>query len=183
MPANIEIKARARAPERQRRLAVALSDFPEQRLEQTDTYFNAPRGRLKLREYEGTGELIYYQRPDQNGPKRSDYLRPTIDRPAELKTLLTAALGVRGVVRKTRWLSLRGPTRIHFDEVNGLGCFIELEVVLAQEQTDAQGAAVAADLMRRLEIEPADLIEGSYIDLLTAEVDSDSTAARPSLAR
>jgi adenylate cyclase class IV len=73
MPANIEIKARARAPERQRNLAAALSGTTGRELKQTDTYFNVPRGRLKLRESGGPAELIYYQRSDQTGPKRSDY--------------------------------------------------------------------------------------------------------------
>ncbi len=59
-----------------------------------------------------------------------------------------------------------GQTRIHLDEVEGLGEFIELEVVLRPEQTDAQGQAIAVDLMNKLGVREADLLEGAYMDLL-----------------
>jgi predicted adenylyl cyclase CyaB len=168
MPANIEIKATARSPQHQQALAAELSDTPSRELKQTDTYFNVPQGRLKLREF-GTGaELIYYRRRNQTGPKRSDYLPVPIADPATMKDLLTAALGIRGIVRKTRLLFLAGNTRIHFDCVDGLGWFIELEVVLSPGQTDAQGQAVATQLMSELEIGEQDLIAESYIDLLAA---------------
>ena len=168
MPANIEIKATARASQRQQALAAMLSDTPLRELKQIDTYFNVPQGRLKLRESDGGAELIYYQRHDRAGPKRSDYLPVPIADPAAMKELLTAALGIRGVVCKTRLLFLVGNTRIHFDLVSGMGWFIELEVVLSPGQTDEQGRTVAAELMKQLEISEQDLIAASYIDLLPA---------------
>lgn len=168
MPTNIEIKARARAPERQRELAAALSDAPPQKLEQTDTYFHDPRGRCKVRECDGMAELIYYERGNVPGPKPSKYVRLPVAEPAGLKRQFAETPGLRGVVRKVRHLYMVANTRIHFDDVEDLGSFIELEVVLAAEQTDAQGRLVADDLMNKLEIDPADLIAESYIDLLTA---------------
>ncbi|HVP10661.1 MAG TPA: class IV adenylate cyclase [Phycisphaerae bacterium] len=166
MLANIEIKARARAPDRQRGIAATLSGTAGRELRQTDTYFNVPCGRLKLRESGGPAELIYYQRSDQTGPKRSDYLPIPIADAAAMKTLLTAALGVRGVVCKTRSLFLVDNTRIHIDLVAHRGWFIELEVMLSPGQTDEQGRAVATELMKKLEIDNRDLIAESYIDLL-----------------
>ena len=77
------------------------------------------------------------------GPKRSDYLIVETSDPSTLKATLTAALGVRGVVRKTRRLYLVGQTRVHLDEVEGLGQFMELEVVLRPEQSNAEGQAIA----------------------------------------
>jgi predicted adenylyl cyclase CyaB len=164
---NIEIKARSRKPARQRDIAARLSDLPARSTEQTDTYFNVPRGRLKLRESAESSQLIYYERRDQAGPKRSEYLPVPVHDPASLRRLLAAAFGIRGVVRKSRRLFQVGHTRIHLDEVLDLGSFIELEVVLSPEEPDEQGRAVAADLMKQLEIDPQDLIDGSYIDLLT----------------
>ena len=73
---------------------------------------------------------------------------------------------MRGVVRKTRYLYLAGQTRIHLDDVEGLGQFMELEVVLRPDQTDAEGQAIAEDLMARLGIRKEDLLEGAYMDLL-----------------
>jgi adenylate cyclase class IV/GNAT superfamily N-acetyltransferase len=178
MPSNIEIKARVRDLHAARRAAQAISDVPPQVLQQEDTFFHIPAGRLKLRQLApDRGELIYYQRPDAAGPKRSDYLIAPTGQPDALKALLAAALGERGVVRKERWLCLAGRTRIHLDQVEGLGAFLELEVVLDGDESPDQGQAVADDLLRRLGIAQEDLIDVAYIDLL--ERGSGSPLIRP----
>jgi predicted adenylyl cyclase CyaB len=167
MPANIEIKARARNFADLRRRAEALSDTPAQVIPQEDTFFHTVRGRLKLRQLAPErGQLVYYERTDASGPKRSDYILAGTSEPAALKAALTAALGVRGVVRKRRSLYLVGQTRLHLDEVEGLGEFMELEVVMRPEQSDAEGQAIARDLMTRLGVREEDLLEGAYMDLL-----------------
>lgn len=167
MPRNVEIKARARHPERLRRLAEALADGAPLLIEQVDTFFAVPHGRLKLREFgDGGGELIHYTRPDAAGPKSSDYALYPAGDPTALARLLAGALPVRGIVRKRRHLLLCGRTRIHLDEVEGLGHFLELEVVLTAGEDPAAGEAEARALMARLEIEPGDLVRGAYLDLL-----------------
>lgn len=167
MATNIEIKARVADFAALRARAASLSDRPVVVISQEDTFFNTPKGRLKLRVQEpDRGMLIYYDRPDQDGPKRSDYhLAETLD-PTSLKVTLSLALGVRGVVRKTRYLYMSGQTRIHLDEVEGLGYFMELEVVMQEDQSDAEGQAIAEDLMRRLQIPQEALLEGAYMDLI-----------------
>ena len=118
---NIEIKAIARDPVRQGELAAAISDSPLERLEQTDTFFTVPHGRLKLREFgSGGAELIHYVRTGGAGPKRSDYSIAPAPDPSGLKRILDAVLGIRGVVHKTRHLYRAGRTRIHLDDVAGL---------------------------------------------------------------
>ncbi len=170
MPVNIEIKARVHDFNDLQSRAAALSDAPLQVIPQEDTFFNVPRGRLKLRQLAPDfGQLVYYERPDQDGPKRSNYLLAGTSEPVALKTALAAALGVRGVVRKKRHLYMSGQTRIHLDEVEGLGCFMELEVVLRDGQPDAEGQAIAEDLMSRLGVQKADLLEGAYMDLLEGQ--------------
>jgi len=167
MPTNIEIKARARNFTDLARRAEELSDTPAQLIPQEDTFFNTVRGRLKLRQLApDRGQLVYYERKDASGPKRSDYLLVETSDPSAIKAALTAALGVRGVIRKKRTLYLVGQTRIHLDEVEGLGNFMELEVVLRPEQSDTEGQAVASDLMTRLGVQEQDLIEGAYMDIL-----------------
>ena len=167
MPANIEIKARARDFGDLRRRAETLSDTPVQVIPQEDTFFNASKGRLKLRQLAPErGQLVYYERTDTSGPKRSNYHIFETGDPESLKTALRLALGVRGVVRKTRYLYQVGQTRVHLDEVEGLGEFMELEVVLRPEQSDAEGQAIARDLMIRLGVQEEDLLEGAYMDLL-----------------
>jgi predicted adenylyl cyclase CyaB len=167
MPVNIEIKARVDDVDVLRARAEALSDAPVKVIPQEDIFFNTEKGRLKLRVLApDEGYLIYYERPDRDGPKRSDYHLAKTNEPENLKTALTLALGVRGVVRKTRYLYIVGQTRIHLDEVEGLGHFMELEVVMREGQSDAEGQAIAEDLMRRLGVREEALIEGAYMDLI-----------------
>ena len=168
MPSNIEIKARARDFQSIRSRAEALSDTPVQVIPQEDTFFAVGQGRLKLRVRRGSepAQLIYYERPDQDGPKRSDYQIFETHDSDGLKQTLARALGIRGVVRKTRYLYLVGQTRVHLDDVDGLGQFMELEVVMRPGQPDAEGQAIAQDLMSKLGVAPSDLLEGAYMDLL-----------------
>lgn len=175
MALNVEIKARVRDFDAACAVAEELSNTPCEIIEQEDTFLPVPQGRLKLRTLApDCGQLIYYERPDTTGPKASHYLIATTSEPHALETLLAAALGVRGVVRKTRRLYLAGPTRIHLDRVEGLGDFLELEVVLEPPgggtvEEDIDGEAIAADLMRKLGVREDDLIDVAYIDLLERE--------------
>lgn len=76
------------------------------------------------------------------------------------------SLGVRGVVRKKRALYMVGQTRIHLDEVEGLGAFVELEVVMQPDQSQTEGIQIARELMAKLEIQDTELVDHAYIDLL-----------------
>ena len=166
---NIEIKARVADLAAVEARAAAIADSGPVDIAQDDTFFACPRGRLKLRELApGQGQLIHYHRPDQGGPKLSDYvIAPTSD-PAALREALTRAYGVAGRVRKHRRLYLAGRTRIHLDRVEGLGDFMELEVVLRAGEDTAGGEAEARRVMQALGVGEADLIEGAYVDLMGA---------------
>lgn len=167
MAANIEIKARLHDLEATRRLAVAVAETPVEEISQEDIFFHAPQGRLKLRIFEaGNSELIFYRRDDTLGMKQSDYLIHRVTDTDSMAGLLSTAFGRRGVVRKIRHLYLAGQTRIHLDRVEGLGEFLELEVVLESGQSRAEGEAIANRLMEQLAIDPNDLIDVAYIDLL-----------------
>ncbi|XP_054150080.1 uncharacterized protein LOC128949246 [Melozone crissalis] len=143
---------------------------------QTDTFFRVPRGRLKLRRtQDGRGELIFYERPDSAGPKLSKFsITPTAD-PEGLQAVLSQSLGVLGTVRKERLLFLLGQTRLHLDRVQGLGDFLELEVVLRPEQSEEDGQRVALELLQEFGIGEQDLISGAYLDLLLAQGDNGDT--------
>jgi len=167
MASNIEIKARVDDSDALKARAETLSEQPLKIIPQEDTFFNTEKGRLKLRVLApDLGYLIYYERVNQDGPKRSDYHLAETRDPESLKKALSLALGVRGVVRKTRCLYMVGQTRIHVDDVEGLGHFMELEVVMREGQSDAEGQAIAEDLMRRLGVREDALIEGAYMDLI-----------------
>ena len=83
-----------------------------------------------------------------------------------MRDLLGQILETKAVVSKRREVFLVDSTRIHLDEINNLGTFIELEVVLTKSQTDSDGERIAYDLMDRLGIRREDLIEQAYVDLL-----------------
>jgi predicted adenylyl cyclase CyaB len=164
---NIEIKARVSDCERQRRIAEELSGGRVHCLIQEDTFFNVNSGRLKLRLFDtGRGELIQYERENAAFPRESHYICVPIEDPGPLKSALANALGVRAVVRKKRNLYLVDRTRIHIDEVEGLGNFLELEVVLGPDEPREFGVSTAEDLMSKLGIEKSDLVEAAYVDLL-----------------
>ena len=167
MAQNIEIKAKAPDFQKSRALAEQKSDIPAQVIHQEDIFFHCQDGRLKLRVFsEDSGELIAYRRADQSGPKSSDYDISSTNDPRGLQKILTRSLGIRGVVRKKRTLLMAGQARIHLDEVENLGCFLELEVVMKPGQTKAEGEIIAHKLMAELEISQDHLLEKAYIDLL-----------------
>jgi predicted adenylyl cyclase CyaB len=169
MPENIEIKARARDFSRQCQLARQASGSSGEIILQEDTFFDVARGRLKLRILSpGQGELIYYERSDLAVPRKSEYYVAQTCTPESLATILRATLRVRGVVKKRRTLYKAGQTRIHMDEVEGLGCFIELEVVLERGQDEAEGMRIVQEFMDRLEIAEEDLVAQAYVDLLSS---------------
>lgn len=153
-------------------------------LQQTDTYFHVSGGRLKLREivYESLtasapkraeNQLIFYQRPDHAAVKRSDYHLALIDDAVTLREVLALALGVRVIVKKRRTLYLLplengGSIRIHLDQVEGLGDFVEVEAVAPADEFSAAAEAGAQDLLQAFHIHEKDLMSGSYADLLLA---------------
>ncbi len=164
---NLELKARCAdlgaARERAREVATRCVGVDRQ----TDTYFVTKRGRLKLRESSlSGGQLIPYLRPDQRGPKNADYDVIRIEEPESVKALLAEILGVHRVVRKLREIWLYENVRIHLDQVESLGSFVELEAVYdgAPDSLAAEQDKVRL-LMERLGISEADLIDVSYEDL------------------
>jgi predicted adenylyl cyclase CyaB len=167
MPRNVEIKARLRDLAATRRLVEAIADGPGQPVEQSDTFFRVEGARLKLRERSGDdAELIYYRRADAQGPKASEFETAPVGDAAALSGLLTAALGVAGRVVKHRLVYHVGRTRIHLDEVQDLGSFLELEVELADGEPADAGVREARRLMGALQIEEDALIAEAYVDLL-----------------
>jgi predicted adenylyl cyclase CyaB len=167
MPRNIEIKARIASVDALEAITASLAIQGPTEIAQDDIFFCCKSGRLKLRMFSATeGELIFYQRTNERGPKESFYLRVPTANPEVLREALSLAYGQIGRVVKRRTLYLVGRTRVHLDRVDGLGHFLELEVVLEEGEPCESGAREARALMGRLGIEPSDLIETAYVDLL-----------------
>ncbi|XP_018900846.1 uncharacterized protein [Bemisia tabaci] len=172
---NIEIKAKVHDFEYFIRKSEEISGGKGTFIEQEDIFFNVPNGRLKLRfrdKNTDCGELIYYERPDQQGPKLSKFNRSNFGNSKDLQHILALALGIKGVVRKKRLLYLTGQTRIHADLVENLGSFMELEVCLQKNQTPEEGMRIAESLMNLLGVSRSDLQPKAYIDLLEEKFNS-----------
>jgi predicted adenylyl cyclase CyaB len=167
MPANIEIKAKLKDRRAAEAIAARLSKAAPENIPQEDIFFSSENARLKLRILApDEGELIRYERANTPGPRRSSYLIAHTTEPYILLEILTATLGRIGAVRKTRTLYLVGQTRVHIDQVEGLGDFLELEVVLETNQSETEGQRIAQTLLSEFRIGNSELIGQAYIDLL-----------------
>jgi len=163
---NVELKCRCPDLAQVRARALAAGAREVDLLEQRDTFFLGARARLKLRELGvGRAELISYERPDTTGPRTSEYRIAPVEHPAELAAVLEQALGITGVVVKRRCPMLLRNTRIHLDEVEGLGTFVELETVLSG-QTEMEGERELAEIAGALELDKAERVAQPYVELL-----------------
>ena len=165
MPSNLELKVRIASIRHASSLAFKLGARRGGVLAQTDTYYRSPSGRLKVRETQGKqSELIYYHRRNFKGNRYSDYRRIPIEGPREMKGLLADLLGVLCVVKKERRLFLYKNSRIHLDTVQGLGNFLEFEVLVTNGKRQAR--TLMKELWKALEIRNNAVVAGSYSDLL-----------------
>ena len=163
---NIEIKARLLDPAA---LELRLQKLPARfvaSFRQRDVFFTTPQGRLKLRFADDAAELIYYIRSDDAEVRGSDYQRQPVIDGEGLCSMLQEAFGSYGEVRKQRRLYLLDNIRIHLDEVEGLGSYMEVEAVIGAEHDEAACEQATQGLLKELDIAPADFEAGAYVDLL-----------------
>jgi predicted adenylyl cyclase CyaB len=174
MPANVEIKAILHNRKAAEAIAAQFSDRVPATMAQEDIFFRCAGARLKLRILgPKQGELIRYQRPEMAGMRCSQYVIARTSDPEALREILGQTLGIVGVVRKTRTLYQVGQTRIHLDQVEGLGNFLELEVVLRPGQSEAEGKTIAQAFLENFRIEENQLVAVAYIDLLVSPTGSE----------
>jgi len=182
---NIEIKLAIDDAGAARKAIEHLADGPPQRLRQSDTYFDAgPEALLKLRRESVDGgavraSLIAYRRTLAAEPEPSDIRLVRVDDGDGLHDALSHALPVAVVVDKLRDLYFRGQTRIHVDKVDGLGAFVELEVVLKAGQSETDGRRIATDLLALLGLTGAKPQTASYRDLVRRAATSGVRPDRP----
>lgn len=161
---NLEFKAPSPSPDEARSAALALGASAACVLLQLDTYFKVPHGRLKLREIDGSeAQLIHYVRPEESAQRYSQYQVVVLPEPATMKELLVNSLGLRCVVKKRRELYLWNDCRIHLDEVEGLGRFIEFEVLSSEEVSDRERMET---LLNAFHLGDVDAITASYSEML-----------------
>ena len=191
---NVELKARDPDPASTLERALALGAEDRGEFRQRDTYFARATGRLKLREHEAGGspmwdelieyshELIGYTRPDSTEARTSTYLRVPVADVAPLLEALDAAYGTLVTVAKRRHLLLWEGVRIHLDEVDGLGTFLELEAVVEPGSDLTAEHQKVERLRAELGIDDANLIATSYADLLLETTGGPDGATLPGVS-
>ncbi|HMU09004.1 MAG TPA: class IV adenylate cyclase [Ferruginibacter sp.] len=134
---------------------------------QADTYFNVPAGRLKLREGNIENALIHYEREDCPGAKVSHVLLYHHKPDKALKDILIKTLGIKAVVDKRRRIYFINNVKFHFDTVDGLGTYVEVEAIdkdgtIGKEKLQAQCDQYAA----LFGIKAEDYCSVSYSDMI-----------------
>ena len=167
MKTLVELKAKIDNIDKVREKILKLNAEFIGKFHQIDTYFNVPKGRLKLREIEGKphAQLIYYERENIATPKKSEVFILEISNPEEFKEKTEKILGIKSVVDKVREVYVYRETKIHLDSVKRLGCFIEFEKETLESEIE-ETRSFLEKLMKKLEIRWENLIESSYGELI-----------------
>lgn len=164
---NIEIKARTSNADFIRKYLLDHGAEFKGIDEQTDTYFNVTQGRLKLREGNIERNLIYYNRPDEDGPKQSDFQLFAVDDTNKLRHILTAALGIKVALKKRREIYFIDNIKFHLDSLEGLGNFLEIEASNKNHRIQVEKLHEQCNFyMKEFGVEEKDLINCSYSDMI-----------------
>jgi adenylate cyclase class 2 len=164
---NVEVKVPVPDLAAVRAAALAAGARPSGLERQTDRYYELAGGRrVKLRtRVGGAAELIRYDRPETADVRASDYeITPVRD--AAAGACLVPHGEPLAIVRKRREVLLLDNVRIHLDEVDGLGAFLELEAVVDAAHDDAVCHRQVGTLLGVLGLAGAQPIRASYGELL-----------------
>lgn len=163
----IEFKARESAPGQAEKLLLSLNPVFKGEDRQVDTYFNVASGRLKLREGNIENALIWYYRPNDAGSKQSQVLLHKHSPGSSLKEILTKLHGIKVLVDKKRRIYFIDNVKFHFDEVDGLGKFIEVEAIDETGELGLQKIQQQCDHYAQLfGIQKQDYMALSYSDMI-----------------
>ena len=164
---NFEFKARVTNPDNYEQKLLTLNPVFKGEDHQKDTYFKVSSGRLKLREGNIENALINYNRENTNDAKLSEIILYQHHPDKALKDILSLQLGIMTVVDKKRRIYFIDNVKFHFDSVEGLGTFIEVEAIDDKEQYSIDELKAQCDqYFRFFELDKSNLIDKSYSDLI-----------------
>lgn len=164
---NVEVKAKCNDLERVRQKLISFNALFKGIDEQTDTYFNVNKGRLKLREGNIENNLICYNRENKAGPKNSHFQLLKVADPDALKKMLTDSLGIKIVVKKEREIYFIDNVKIHLDKLQELGFFVEIEASNLNKNNSQEELLEQCNFfMKEFEIRDEDLLQDSYSDMM-----------------
>jgi adenylate cyclase, class 2 len=168
---NYEFKAKTGDPDKLERKLLGLNPVFKGEDHQIDTYFNVPSGRLKLREGNIENTLIYYERPDIAGAKQADIILYKHSPEKSLKDILAKVYGIKTIVDKTRRIYFIENVKFHFDIVENLGTFVEVEAI---DETGETGMEKLKEQCNKyflfFGLDKSDLVDKSYSDLIPARL-------------
>ncbi|MCR4327465.1 MAG: class IV adenylate cyclase [Nanoarchaeota archaeon] len=164
---NIEIKAKSENTEKIRNVLNSLSADYRGKDHQIDIYYQTKNGRLKLRKGNIENKLIYYNRENTKGLKRSEVLLMDNNQDSNLEKILESSIGIKVVVDKKREIYFINNVRFHIDEVKELGNFIEIEAIRKEgEKSDEELTKQCTYYKDLFQIKDEDLIKYSYSDMI-----------------
>lgn len=164
---NFEFKAKVDDLEKYEQLLLTLKPDFRGIDHQTDTYFQVPKGRLKLREGNIENALINYDREDIPGSKESKIILYKHEPNEALKEILVQQFGIKAIVDKKRKIYFLENIKFHFDQVASLGCFVEVEAI------DTDGVYSIKELKSQCDhyfqffgLSPQQILSKSYFDMI-----------------
>jgi predicted adenylyl cyclase CyaB len=165
---NVEFKARVSEIESYEQKLLALNPAFKGLDHQVDTYFKVPYGRLKLREGNIENALIQYNRANVAGARQSDVILYQHQPDPALKAILVLQFGIKKIVDKKRKIYFVDNVKFHFDVVEGLGTFIEVEAIDHTGELTSEYLKSQCDYYKDFfGLQDADMLEGSYSDMQT----------------
>ena len=164
---NVEFKAKLQSNTEAEQKLLTLHPVFIGEDHQTDTYFNVTEGRLKLREGNIENSLIWYKRENAADAKQSDIILYKHTPDEALKSILKKVHGIKVIVHKKRKIYFVENVKFHFDTVEGLGDFMEVEAIdetglIGREKLRSQCDFYASFFG----IISSDFLEYSYSDML-----------------
>ncbi len=165
MPVNLEFKARLNSYLKAKEILEQIGAFPSGVLLQKDTYFKTEKGRLKLREIKGDeSELIFYERSENSNERWSNYFRLPVSDSELAVTILSKSNNIINIVKKMRELFLYKNCRIHLDEVEQIGTFLEFEIIHSDSEEESK--KYMDYLIKKFQSCLGNSIQGSYSDMM-----------------
>ncbi|HOZ84139.1 MAG TPA: class IV adenylate cyclase [Niabella sp.] len=164
---NLEFKAKVDEIEKYENKLLTLKPKFNGLDHQIDTYFNVQHGRLKLREGNIENSLINYDRENIAGSKKSEIILYKHEPNIALKDILARQFGIKIVVDKIRKIYFIDNVKFHFDIVENLGTFVEVEAIDEKEEFSIEELKTQCDkYFNFFELTEKNVVAKSYSDLI-----------------
>ena len=163
MPTNLELKIKIESHQKIREKLAEIDADNIGMLYQKDIYYNVREGLLKLRIENGKEILIFYRRDEKGSNRWSNFDVLKFEKNGG-EQFFNRIFTIETVVQKRRELFIYDNTRIHLDEVETLGSYLELETLVLKDKEEAKMRF--ENIIKILELNTSEQIRKSYRDLL-----------------